>query len=1182
MNSTNAAPDPLAPAPQRVVKVRRDYNGWVARETLEDYALRYTPQSFRRWSEARVANTAFGAASFLVLEAVGATLMVQAGFVNAFWAILATGLAIALAGWPIALHAARHGLDMDLLTRGAGFGYLGSTITSLVYASFTFIFFALEAAVMAYALELAFDIPPAWGYLGCALAVLPLVAHGVTAIGRLQVWTQPLWLALLVLPYVFVFRANPHALAGLWRYAGEDGGGGTFDLARMGSATTVGIALITQMGEQADYLRFMPALTQANRRRWFASVAIGGPGWVLPGVLKMLGGALLAWIAIGHSVPTDRAVDPNQMYLAAWDTVFSRPALAVAATTVFVVLSQLKINVTNAYAGSLAWSNFFARLTHSHPGRVVWVAFNTAIALMLMELDVFTMLGQVLGLYANIAISWLMAVVADLVVNKPLGLSPKGIEFRRAYLYDVNPVGVGAMGIASVLGISAHLGAFGPMAQAFSALISLVTAFTASPLIAWATKGRYYLARAHEEGDAAGCGPGRTPAPAPLPVAAATTDAPIRMRRCCICEREYEQADIAHCPAYQGAICSLCCSLDARCGDLCKPHARLAMQARDAAHALLPRRLWPAFDGGLGAWLALMLPLAALLATLCALLLRQELQALHDMPAAAATLRRSCLGVFAMLLLASGVAGWWAVLARQSRRVAQEESNRQTQALGEQTALLRREIDSHRRTDAALQRAKAAADAANQAKSRYISTLSHELRTPLNSVIGYAQLLCDDPALPAHRRQAVSVIRRGGEHLLSLIEGTLDLARIEGGKVSLAIAPVPLRELLEELADMFALQARAKGLDFSADLDAGLPRSVRTDERKLRQVLINVLGNAVKFTERGEVRLRVRHEREIAQLDIEDTGPGIAATDLERIFEPFARGGMASDGKGPGTGLGLTIAKMLTELMGGEMTVRSTPGAGTAFRIRLFLPAQSAAASPCPPPPRRVGYRGDRRRVLAVDNELVDRELLRQLLAPLGFEVELASSGEDAIARLRRGARPDAILMDLAMPGIDGWETIRTLRAERLSRAPVAIVSANAFDRRLDNDLDVQADDYLLKPVRADDLLDWLGRALAVDWCTGADGDPPPAATGSKAAAPGAGAPAPEPLPAIEALRALSEQVRLGYPRGIHRWLDHVDATEPACGAFTRRLRAMAQQFRLDAMGAALAEALREREARLG
>src|SRR5690606_7252243 len=151
--------------PQRVVPIRREYNTWVATETIEDYALRFTPERSRRWSIGRVANTAFGAASFLILEAVGATLLVQYGFTNAFWAILATGLLIFLAGWPISVYAARHGVDMDLLTRGAGFGYIGSTITSLIYASFTFIFFALEAAVMAYALELALDIPARWGYL---------------------------------------------------------------------------------------------------------------------------------------------------------------------------------------------------------------------------------------------------------------------------------------------------------------------------------------------------------------------------------------------------------------------------------------------------------------------------------------------------------------------------------------------------------------------------------------------------------------------------------------------------------------------------------------------------------------------------------------------------------------------------------------------------------------------------------------------------------------------------------------------------------------------------------------------------------------------------------------------------------------------------------------------------------
>jgi purine-cytosine permease-like protein len=471
-------------APQRITRVRREYNAWVGSETLEDYALRYTPQRFRKWSPWRVANTAFGAASFLILEAVGATLLVQYGFENALWAILATGLIIFMAGLPISIHAARYGVDMDLLTRGAGFGYIGSTITSLIYASFTFIFFALEAAVMAYALELALGIPPRWGYLVCALVVIPLVTHGVSVISRLQVWTQPLWLLLLLLPYAYVFALDPGAFAAIAHYKGEKSTVGGFELPLFGAALTVGIALITQMGEQADYLRFMPACTPANRRQWWLGVLMGGPGWVVLGVFKMLGGALLAYLAISHSVPADRAVDPNQMYLAAYEYVFPHYGWAVAATALLVVVSQLKINVTNAYAGSLAWSNFFSRITHSHPGRVVWVVFNTLIAFMLMEMGLFEALGDVLGLFSNIAIAWIMAVVADLVINKPLGLSPPGIEFKRAHLYDVNPVGVGAMALASVLAVTAHLGAFGPLAQAFSALIAMGVALLASPLIA--------------------------------------------------------------------------------------------------------------------------------------------------------------------------------------------------------------------------------------------------------------------------------------------------------------------------------------------------------------------------------------------------------------------------------------------------------------------------------------------------------------------------------------------------------------------------------------------------------------------------------------------------------------------------------------------------------------------------
>ncbi|MBW8720992.1 MAG: response regulator, partial [Polaromonas sp.] len=623
-----------------------------------------------------------------------------------------------------------------------------------------------------------------------------------------------------------------------------------------------------------------------------------------------------------------------------------------------------------------------------------------------------------LGLYSNIAIAWVMAVVADLVVNKPLGLSPKGIEFKRAHLYDINPVGVGAMALASVLSVTAHLGLYGEMAQAFSAVIAMGTAFVAAPLIAWATKGRYYIARS--------------------PVSATGDGAYKRYvtQQCVICERAYEGPDMAHCPAYQGPICSLCCTLDARCGDLCKPHASLSAQWSGALRWLLPRRTWPYLDTGLGHFLLLMLIIVPLLASVFGLLYHQEISALSDLVPSEPALKSGFLKAYMALLVIAGLVAWWLVLAHKSRQVAQEESNRQTH-------LLMREIESHRQTDEALQQARVVAeqarhhaDQANQAKSRYISAISHELRTPLNSILGYAQLMGEDSSIPPHRKQAVSVIKRGGEHLLSLIEGTLDIARIEAGKLTLNVKPMHFADCVHEMAGMFELQASAKGLGFRFEANGNLPELVRADEKRVRQILINLLGNAIKFTSQGQVTFRLRHAREMAHIDIEDTGPGMRAEELAQIFEPFARGataGQSAEGT-PGAGLGLTIAKMLTDLMGGEMTVDSMPGEGSAFRIRLFLPevhvAAGAAKGAVGKPARRqpVGSEGARRKLMIVDNEEADRELLVQLLEPMGFELRTAASGHDCLDLLAAGYQPDVIFMDLAMPGIDGWETLRRIQ----------------------------------------------------------------------------------------------------------------------------------------------------------
>lgn len=1116
---------------QRIIKIRRDYNTWVASETIEDYALRYTPRSFRRWSVFRVSNTAFGAISFLVLEAIGGTIAVNYGFINALWAILAVGLIIFATGLPISYYAATYGVDMDLLTRGAGFGYIGSTISSFVYASFTFILFALEAAIMAYALELYFGLPLYLGYMVSALVVIPLVTHGVTLISRIQMLTQPVWLILMALPFIAILHKQPELLAQLFDYAGQHGQPGQrgqFNMLAFGAATAVGVALITQIGEQVDFLRFMPPKTLENRWRWHFGVLVAGPGWILLGIAKMLGGALLAFLAIRAAVPLEQAVNPTHMYLTGFGLVFAQPQLALLATTVLVVISQIKINMTNAYAGSLAWSNFFARLTHSHPGRVVWAVFNALIAVLLMELDVFQALDQVLGLYSNIAISWITAVVADLVINKPLGLSPRGIEFRRAYLYDINPVGVGAMVLASMLSVAAFMGAFGVQAQAFSAFIALVTAFVTSPLIALATGGRYYTARAAPQ---------------------------VHSLTCVVCEKEYESEDMAHCPAYQGSICSLCCCLDARCNDACKPHARVSAQWQQAMRAMLPQATWRYLSNGLGHYLLLMIVTVLFLGALLGLIYYHEQSVLS---AADATLlpqlRLAFVKVFAALLLASGIVAWWLVLTSESRRVAQEESNRQT-------GLLTREIALHNETDAQLQQARKTAEQANEAKSRYIAGISHEIRTPLNGILGYAQLLDNDPAIPAHRQQAVRVIRSSGEHLLSLIEGTLDIARIEGGKLTFATREIDFPEFIGQLVRMFELQAANKGLTFRYELTGALPRVVRADRKRLGQILINVLGNAVKFTSEGGVVMRLRYAREIASFEIEDSGPGILQEELDHIFEPFTRGSASAQANAGGTGLGLPISRMLTQLMGGEMRIHSTPkghaNSGSTFHVRLFLPsvhvAGKALAETLAPPRQRNGYLGPRRRVLVVDNEQVDRELLVNILAPLGFEMAQAASGLEGID-LHASFEPHVVLMDLAMPGMDGWETSYVLRRRHNSQAAIAIVSANAFDKGMDNAAGITADDFIVKPVNIAELLDWIGRRLALEWTHEPEAPCAPAP------------PAALVLPPDEHLSALAELVRIGYVRGIKARLDEIDALDARYRAFTDTLRGHAARFQLDLM----------------
>ncbi len=1105
---------------QRIDRVRRQYNQWVANQTLEDYALRFTAKSARRWSAARVANTALGAISFLAMEAIGGTITLNYGVTNATAAILVVSLIIFCCGVPIAYYAAKCGIDIDLLTRGAGFGYIGSTVTSLIYASFTFIFFAIEAVILASALEMCFGIPRPVGYLISAVVIIPLVAYGITLISRFQLWTQPLWIVLHIIPFAAIAWHNPHSFTEWRKFSGEHGDlNGHFDLLLFGVAASVVFSLVAQIGEQVDFLRFLPRDRRASRASWWIAMMSAGPGWIVLGALKLLAGSFLAFFALSHGVPPEEAAEPAHMYLEAFRYVLSQPDLALALTGTFVILSQVKINVTNAYAGSIAWSNFFSRLTHSHPGRVVWLVFNVIVALLLMEIGVYKALEQTLALYSNVAIAWVGALVADLVINKPLGLRPQQIEFKRAHLYDVNPVGVGAMTIATIVSISAFYGLFGPTAKALSAFIALAVAFIVAPLIAWATDGKYYIARKPKR-----------------------SWQDLEAIQCCICEHSFEPEDMASCPAYAGPICSLCCSLDARCHDLCKPHARIQAQISETLGKLMPQPIYARINSQLGHYVGVFVVSAGLVALVLGLIYLQTSASVHGENALVSNVLWK---VFFSLSIIIGVVAWLFVLAQQSRRAAEEETRRQT-------ALLIQEIDAHKRTDAELQRAKEVAESANLAKSRYVVGLSHELRSPLNAISGYAQLLEQDTTLSTKPRDQVRVVRRSADHLSGLIDGILDISKIEAGRLYLSRDEVRLSEFLDQLVGMFRLQAAAKGIDFVFRRPAYLPLVVYADEKRLRQVLINLLSNAIKFTQTGSVQFVVHYRSPVAEFEVIDTGPGIQGDDLERIFAPFERGALGVSQPQTGTGLGLTISRLLAGVMGGDIKVISTVGTGSTFKVKILLSEVTNPQRIAPVEAPISGYHGARKTILITDDDPVHRDLLREVLTPLGFILLSAPDGPGCLA-LAQHCRPDLFLLDISMAAMDGWAVAEALRANGHHQARILMVSASAIEAHGAPLAQPFHDGYLMKPIDIPRLLEAIRQLLKIEWQYGSDEIPVSFWHPESGSRP--------PARHIEALIGLGQ---IGYVRGIQLKLDEIGNEHPEHADFVAQMRSLVDRFDLD------------------
>jgi signal transduction histidine kinase/ligand-binding sensor domain-containing protein/DNA-binding response OmpR family regulator len=471
---------------------------------------------------------------------------------------------------------------------------------------------------------------------------------------------------------------------------------------------------------------------------------------------------------------------------------------------------------------------------------------------------------------------------------------------------------------------------------------------------------------------------------------------------------------------------------------------------------------------------------------------------------------------------------------------------------------------------AELAAAKNQAEAANQAKSLFLATMSHELRTPLSVILGFTQLMARSRGLPAGQHGHLAAIQRNGEHLLELINSILDLAKVEAGRATLDETTVDLALLIDDLEPLFRQPAADKGLLLCIERDPSVPRYVRADAIKLRQLLFNLLGNAVKFTETGSVTLRVgrvdedsrpaAEDRSAIVFEIEDTGPGIAPEEQERIFEAFAQAGVGAQRR-EGTGLGLAISQQFVRLMGGTLGVASSPGHGSRFIVRLSLGVAAGATSAVTDEARPVALAlapGQQPpRILVVDDQDDNRRLMLELLSPLGFGLREAADGEEALA-LARAWQPQLILLDLRLPLRDGLQVARLLDASADRHRPVIIaVSASAFGDERANVLAAGCDDFIRKPFRAGEIFAAIAGHLQVRYRYAEE---PPAAAPDEAGPAGDHGLDPEALAALpaELLAELERAIVDANPLLIEQ---HIAQIRPYNRALAGALTVLTERF---------------------